>query len=51
VMHDLRELKSAGDAGEDDEKRAEQELQKVTDARVKELDELLKHKEDEILEV
>ena len=51
VMHDLRELKSAGEAGEDDEKRAEQELQKVTDARVKELDELLKHKEEEILEV
>jgi ribosome recycling factor len=51
VMHDLRELKSAGEAGEDDEKRAEQELQKVTDARVKELDELLGHKEEEILEV
>jgi ribosome recycling factor len=51
VMHDLRELKSAGEAGEDDEKRAEQELQKVTDTRVNELDELLKHKEDEILEV
>jgi ribosome recycling factor len=51
VMHDLRELKSAGEAGEDDEKRAEQELQKVTDTRVKELDELLKHKEEEILEV
>ena len=51
VMHDLRELKSAGEAGEDDEKRAEHELQKVTDARVKELDELLKHKEEEILEV
>ena len=31
--------------------RAEQELQKVTDGRVKELDELLKHKEAEILEV
>ncbi len=51
VMHDLRELKSAGEAGEDDEKRAEHELQKVTDARVKELDELLGHKEEEILEV
>ncbi len=51
VMHDLRELKEAGEAGSDDEHRAEQELQKVTDARVKELDELLKHKEDEILEV
>jgi ribosome recycling factor len=51
VMHDLRELKEAGEAGEDDERRAEQELQKVTDARIKELDELLKHKEEEILEV
>jgi ribosome recycling factor len=51
VMHDLRELKEAGEAGSDDEHRAELELQKVTDGRVKELDELLKHKEDEILEV
>jgi ribosome recycling factor len=51
VMHDLRELKEAGDAGSDDEHRAEVELQKVTDARIAELDELLVHKEEEILEV
>jgi ribosome recycling factor len=51
VMHDLRELKEAGDAGSDDEHRAEVELQKLTDARIGELDELLKHKEEEILEV
>ncbi len=51
VMHDLRELKEAGETGSDDEHRAEQELQKVTDARVAELDELLKHKEADILEV
>ena len=51
VMHDLRELKEAGETGQDDERRAEQELQKVTDARVAELDELLKAKEEEILEV
>jgi ribosome recycling factor len=51
VMHDLRELKEAGEAGSDDEHRAEVELQKVTDGRISELDELLKHKEDEILEV
>src|ERR1700741_4130793 len=44
VMHDLRELKTAGDAGEDDERRAESELQKVTDVRIAELDELLGHK-------
>jgi ribosome recycling factor len=51
VMHDLRELKEAGDAGSDDEHRAEVELQKVTDARIAELDEVLGHKEEEILEV
>src|SRR5438067_2879621 len=51
VMHDLRELKEAGEAGSDDEHRAEVELQKVTDARISELDEALKQKEDEILEV
>jgi ribosome recycling factor len=51
VMHDLRELKEAGDAGSDDEHRAEIELQKVTDVRITELDEILKHKEEEILEV
>ncbi|HWE32074.1 MAG TPA: ribosome recycling factor [Solirubrobacteraceae bacterium] len=51
VMHDLRELKESGDAGADDEHRAESELQKATDARIAELDEALKHKEEEILEV
>jgi ribosome recycling factor len=51
VMHDLRELKDAGEAGSDDEHRAEVELQKVTDSRIGELDELLKTKEAEILEV
>ena len=51
VMHDLRELKDAGEAGADDEHRAEVELQKLTDAQIKELDTLLKGKEAEILEV
>jgi ribosome recycling factor len=51
VMHDLRELKEAGDAGSDDEHRGEVELQKLTDARIAELDDLLKHKEEDILEV
>jgi ribosome recycling factor len=48
-MHDLRELKQGGDVGQDDERRAEEELQKLTDTRVKEIDELLKGKEEEIL--
>ncbi len=51
VMHDLRELRDAGDLGRDDEHRAEGELQKLTDDRVHELDEALKRKEAEILEV
>ena len=51
VMHDLRELKESGDAGADDEHRAEVELQKVTDARIAELETALKAKEAEILEV
>jgi ribosome recycling factor len=50
-MHDLRELKNEGEVGADDEKRAETELQKLTDQRVGELDEALKAKEAEILEV
>jgi ribosome recycling factor len=51
VMHDLRELRDAGEAGSDDEHRAEDALQKLTDQKVAELDGLLKGKEDEILEV
>ena len=51
VMHDLRELRDGGDIGSDDEHRAEVELQKLTDAKIGELDAHLKGKEAEILEV
>jgi ribosome recycling factor len=51
VMHDLRELKKGGDAGSDEEHRAETELQKHTDGSITEIDSLLKGKEEEILEV
>jgi len=51
VMHDLRELKEAGEVGSDDERRAEGLLQKLTDGSIGELDALLKGKEAEILEV
>jgi ribosome recycling factor len=51
TMQQLRELKSEGEASSDDEHRAEVELQKLTDARVGDLDEVLKAKEKEILEV
>jgi ribosome recycling factor len=51
TMHDLKELKDAGEAGADDEHRAEEALQKLTDDKVKELEALLRGKEAEILEV
>lgn len=51
VMSDLRDLKKEGEAGADDEHRAEEALQVLTDRAVGEIDSLLKGKEEEILEV
>jgi ribosome recycling factor len=51
VMGDLRELKGEGDVGEDEEHRAEDQLQKVTDGAIGEIDTLMKAKEAEILTV
>jgi ribosome recycling factor len=51
VMHDLKGLKGSGDVGADDEHRAEDALQKLTDAQIGELEESLSRKEAEILEV
>ena len=41
----------AGDAGEDDVRRAERELDDLTRTYEAQVDELLKHKEAELLEV
>jgi ribosome recycling factor len=51
VMHDLKELVHNGDVGDDEERRAEERVQKLTDEHVKRIDELLKGKEAEIMEV
>ncbi len=51
VMHDLRELREAGEVGADDEHRAEAELQTLTDAHTKNIDAALARKEQEILAV
>ena len=51
VISDLKDLKKDGDISEDDEKRAEDAVQKLTDKHVERLNELLHHKEEEILEV
>ncbi len=47
----LDKLVKAGDAGEDDVRRAERELDDLTHTYVAQVDELLKHKEAELLEV
>jgi ribosome recycling factor len=51
VMHDLKELVRDGEVGDDEERRAEEKAQKLTDEHVARIDELLKKKEEEIMEV
>ena len=47
----LEELVKNGDTGDDDERAAEQRVQKLTDEHVAKIDDLLKRKEAEIMEV
>ena len=47
----LDKLSKDGEAGEDDVARAEKELQSLTDQYVGQIDDLVKHKEAELLEV
>jgi ribosome recycling factor len=47
----IDKLVKNGDAGEDDGRRAERELEELTHGYVSQVDELLKHKETELLEV
>jgi ribosome recycling factor len=47
----LDKLVKNSEAGEDDVRRAERELQELTDTYIGQIDELLKHKEAELLEV
>src|SRR5688572_19166611 len=51
VMRHLEELVKNGEVGDDEERAAETRVQKVTDDHVHKIDELLKHKEAEIMEV
>ena len=51
VMHHLKELVDKGEVGSDEEHRAEDRVQKLTDQHVTEIDELLRRKEAEIMEV
>jgi ribosome recycling factor len=47
----LDKLQKDGDAGEDDVRRAEKSLDELTHQHVEHIDEILKHKEAELLEV
>jgi len=51
IMQHLKELVVNGDVGDDEERRAEQQVQKITDDHTKSIDDLLKVKEAEIMEV
>ena len=51
AMHHLKDAVHEGEIGDDEERRAEERVQKATDEHVKAIDELLKHKEAEIMEV
>jgi ribosome recycling factor len=51
VMKHLEELVRNGEVGDDEERRAETQVQKLTDDHVKTIDDLMKHKEADIMEV
>jgi ribosome recycling factor len=51
AMEELHRIKKDGEAGEDDVKHAEKDLEKTTQQYVAQVDELVKHKEGELLEV
>ena len=51
VMHHLKELVDKGEVGSDEEHRGEERVQKLTDEHTQRIDDLLKRKEAEILEV
>lgn len=50
ALHHLKDLLKEKEIGEDDERRAEEEIQKLTDSHVARVDELLAEKEAELME-
>jgi ribosome recycling factor len=51
VMKHLEELVRNGEVGDDEELRGEKQVQKLTDEHTKTIDDLMKHKEAEVMEV
>jgi len=50
-MDTLKKQAKSGDISEDDQKRLGDKLQKATDERISQIDEMLEHKEKEIMQV
>ena len=51
AIHDIKELLKEKMIGEDDERRAEEEIQTITDKYIAEIDQALAEKESELMEV
>ncbi len=51
AMEELHRIRKDGEAGEDEVKHAEKDLEKTTHSYVEQVDDLVKHKEGELLEV
>lgn len=51
IIQDLKDLKKEGEVSEDEEHRAEEEVQKLTDSFIEKINDVLHHKEEEILEI
>ena len=51
VIADIKELQKAKDISEDQERKAQDEIQKITDKYIAKMDEVLKIKESDLLEI
>jgi ribosome recycling factor len=51
AIHDVKELLKEKMIGEDDERRAEDEIQVITDKHIAQIDDMLADKESELMEI
>jgi ribosome recycling factor len=51
VLEAIRRMEKAGDVSQDDSRRAQNDLQKQTDASIAQIDQISKRKEDEVMAV
>ena len=51
VLADIRELEKAKEIGEDDERRAQDDIQRITDRHIARVDLLLAEKEKDLMEI